>query len=83
MRGMSFRNRWSCRITDNGVGMTAEVQKRIFDPFFTTKEVGQGMGQGLSIAYNSIVVIHGGALSVQSRQDHGTTVVIQLPCKDS
>src|SRR5262249_31997051 len=26
-------------VTDTGIGMTPEVQKRIFEPFFTTKEV--------------------------------------------
>ncbi|GAB4478344.1 MAG: AAA family ATPase [Elainellaceae cyanobacterium] len=31
-------------ITDNGHGMSEEVQQKIFDPFFTTKPVGSGTG---------------------------------------
>ncbi|HSF76855.1 MAG TPA: AAA family ATPase, partial [Microcoleus sp.] len=32
------------RISDNGPGITEEVNRRLFDPFFTTKPVGKGTG---------------------------------------
>ncbi|HAG85070.1 MAG TPA: hypothetical protein DCL61_28950, partial [Cyanobacteria bacterium UBA12227] len=38
-------------VSDNGIGMTEEVQKRLFDSFFTTKPLGKGTGLGLSISY--------------------------------
>jgi signal transduction histidine kinase len=59
--------------------MDAATQQRIFDPFFTTKEVGKGTGQGLSMAYASIVQKHGGALRVDSAPGAGTTFTIVLP----
>ena len=33
-------------VTDNGTGMTPEIQQQIFEPFFTTKESGKGTGLG-------------------------------------
>jgi signal transduction histidine kinase len=66
-------------IADTGNGITAEHQKRIFDPFFTTKDVGKGTGQGLSMAYTSIVENHAGQISVSSEPGTGTQFTIDLP----
>ncbi|MCA9198399.1 MAG: PAS domain S-box protein [Planctomycetales bacterium] len=66
---------------DNGPGIPDEIQHRIFDPFFTTKDVGQGMGQGLSLVYDVVVNKHGGAVSVTSPPLCGTTIVLSIPLK--
>jgi signal transduction histidine kinase len=63
-------------VTDTGVGIAPEVEKRLFDPFFTTKP--EGTGLGLSIAA-CIVQKHGGALQYQTEVNHGTTFGIILP----
>ena len=55
------------------------MRDRIFDPFFTTKEVGKGTGQGLSMAYSTIVKGHGGNLSFETEDGAGTTFLIKLP----
>ncbi|MCA1990750.1 MAG: PAS domain S-box protein [Coleofasciculus sp. S288] len=67
------------RITDNGLGMTQQVQRLIFDPFFTTKPVGQGTGLGLSISYQIVVAEHGGQLKCVSAPEKGTEFIIEIP----
>ena len=64
--------------SDNGCGIKKQIMPRIFDPFFTTKEIGKGTGLGLSICY-SIIVKHGGKISVKSQINEGTTFTIRMP----
>jgi signal transduction histidine kinase len=66
-------------ISDNGVGIPEEIQSKIFDPFFTTREVGEGSGQGLTVAYLAVVKMHAGMISVQSEPGGGTTLTVMLP----
>jgi signal transduction histidine kinase len=67
------------RISDTGVGMSAETMHRLFEPFFSSFEAG-GTGLGMAIA-RSIVRAHRGELSVESRQGEGTTITITLPAR--
>ena len=68
-------------IHNGGVGIPAHVQSRLFDPFFTTKPVGKGTGMGLSISYQIISERHGGQLTCESNDAHGTTFTVSIPVK--
>jgi two-component system, cell cycle sensor histidine kinase DivJ len=70
------------RVADTGVGIAADDLKRIGDPFFqagkTYQRRHEGTGLGLSIV-KSLVALHAGEMTVQSRIDEGTTVTVALP----
>ena len=69
---------WRLTITDEGSGMTEEVQRRIGEPFFTTKEVGQGMGLGVFLTRNVIRGL-GGEITFTSSPEGGTICRVSLP----
>ncbi|MDH5327923.1 MAG: ATP-binding protein [Gammaproteobacteria bacterium] len=79
---MTEQNTVEILVTDNGPGMSAEVQAKIFEPFFTTKKSGEGTGLGLSVSYG-IIQDHSGKIRVQSVLNQGTVFVITLPIPSS
>jgi len=66
-------------IEDSGGGIPEEIREKIFDQFFTTKEVGNGTGQGLSVARKVIINGHNGSLDFTSEMGKGTTFTMRLP----
>ena len=66
-------------VEDQGTGMSTEVMSQIFNPYFTTKQAGHGLG--LSITH-SIILRHGGYITVRSEIDVGTTFEFYLPASE-
>lgn len=65
-------------VRDTGVGMSPWVRERIFEPYFTTRVPGHGAGLGLSIS-RGIIEQHGGQITVESAEGHGSTFTVILP----
>jgi signal transduction histidine kinase len=65
-------------VSDNGIGVPAEVRAKVFEPFFTIKPVGQGAGLGPSQLYG-LVKQSGGSIEIESEPGEGTRVRLYLP----
>jgi signal transduction histidine kinase len=67
-------------VADTGVGIPEDEVGRLFERFFraSTGSSIQGTGLGLSIV-KSIVEVHGGTVSVESKPGAGTTFTVDLP----
>jgi signal transduction histidine kinase/ActR/RegA family two-component response regulator len=63
-------------VRDNGGGIKPEHMGKIFDPFFTTKKNGTGLGLATVV---SIVMRHGGQLTIDSELGVGSTFTVFLP----
>jgi len=65
-------------VTDSGSGIPAENLPHMFEPFFTTKAQGKGTGLGLATVYG-IAKQHGGAVTVETTINRGSTFKVFLP----
>lgn len=69
-------------ISDKGIGMTKEEQKKIFDRFFrvTSGNIHNIKGHGLGLSYvRGIIEAHGGKIEVESEKNKGSRFYIYLP----
>ena len=71
-------------ITDNGIGMSEEFQKRIFETFerernSTSSHIeGSGIGMGIT---KKLVELMDGTIEVKSKQGEGSTFIVTIPCR--
>ena len=78
----SASGRARLQIADTGVGIAAAEQPMLFERFFrsstATDNAIPGTGLGLAIT-KAIVERHGGAIRLESAENAGTTVSVELP----
>ncbi len=71
-------------ITDNGIGMSEEFQKRIFETFERERNTtlshidGSGIGMGIT---KKLVELMDGTIEVKSKQGKGSTFTVTIPCR--
>jgi len=72
-------------VTDHGVGIAAEEQRRIFDKYYRVpgkdNEAIPGAGLGLALV-SQIVKSHGGRVELASAPGKGSTFAIRLPLEN-
>ena len=73
------------RVTDRGIGIAPEDQKRVFERFYRVDKARSrstgGTGLGLAIVKH-VVANHGGSITLWSRPGTGSTFTIELPLYD-
>ncbi len=79
--GRGVHGRCILRVTDNGIGMTAEELRQASVPFgqasALTTHPGRGTGLGLPIV-KSLIEAHGGHLRIDSRPGQGSQVTLEF-----
>ena len=70
------------KVADSGIGIPAEFKERVFERFYRvdkarSRETG-GTGLGLAIT-KSVVLMHHGAIRVDSVEGEGSTFMVRIP----
>jgi len=68
------------QVQDHGIGIPAEIQQHLYEPFNRADNVGTIAGTGLGLAVvKKCVDLHQGQITIESRIEIGTTVIVRLP----
>ena len=84
IRTKTKQNNFIIEIEDEGIGISSEAQKHIFEKFYRVptgnRHDVKGFGLGLNYV-KTMVIRHGGTISLKSELGRGTTFRIQIPQK--
>jgi two-component system nitrogen regulation sensor histidine kinase NtrY len=72
----SINNHVLVSITDNGIGIPADMQNKIFMPNFTTKTSGTGLGLAIC---KGIVENANGKIWFETEENKGSTFFVEMP----
>lgn len=72
---ITSNNKTVIKVSDNGIGISADLMEKIFIPFFSTRKTGSGIGLSLC---KQIMMLHKGTIQVNSVQDEGTAFSLRF-----
>ncbi|MBN1311446.1 MAG: hypothetical protein JXB30_08505 [Anaerolineae bacterium] len=79
------KSEWALQVTDTGIGIPPEDQKRIFEAFWQVDDSPArkygGVGLGLAIV-QQLVHLMKGHITLKSEVDHGSTFTVFLPLSE-
>jgi signal transduction histidine kinase len=72
------------RFADRGIGIPEDELELIFEPFFRSRQniTKEGHGLGLALVHQ-ILLLHNGAVAVNSSLGKGSEFIVKLPCFSS
>ncbi|MEM7028111.1 MAG: HAMP domain-containing sensor histidine kinase [Chloroflexota bacterium] len=73
---------WAFQVSDTGIGIPTEAQRRIFEPFGQVdgSETREQMGTGLGLSIvQQLTSLMGGQITLKSQVDRGSTFTVTLP----
>ena len=77
-------NKFVLEVEDTGIGISKQAIDHVFERFYREEKSRNrqkgGMGLGLSIAYN-IVMLHKGTIKFEKNREVGTKAIVTLPRK--
>lgn len=79
-------NNVELQISDNGIGISAEYQKKVFEKFFRIPhgDTHNAKGYGLGLSYTAQVIQkHHGTVAIESQPGAGTKFIITIPKQPS
>ena len=65
-------------VSDNGLGIDADVLPRLFEPYVTSKKKGTGLGLAI---VKKLVEEHGGTVAVENLPGRGARLIVRLPVR--
>jgi signal transduction histidine kinase len=80
LAGAKGENEILFRISDQGIGITAEELPRIWERLYRGEQSRSTSGLGLGLSFvKTIVAAHGGTVDVQTQLNEGSTFTLHLP----
>lgn len=74
-------DRLTINVSDTGDGISASALPHIFEQFFQVERIRpKGSGIGLAVT-KAFVELHGGEITVESREGKGTTFIVTMPIR--
>ncbi|WP_168927492.1 sensor histidine kinase [Nitrincola alkalilacustris] len=66
-------------VCDQGRGISADTLPRVFEPFYSSRFGQGGSGLGMYVVFNLVTHVLGGKICVQSDNNQGCRVLINIP----